>query len=361
MKTKTMRKLVAFTVAFAFAMSSALPAIAQTTSGNDYDPADIGTEFDISTAGSGDAPIVKAKWEEETYITPLESGDTTHQVPGTQIYPPLDEGVDKMITICSVVTDYQGLGTIATVKAWVDYPEVLPYCKGLSPYPGPFVLTKAYNPDTQANAAIARVLAANNAGLITYQQGFNYNEVWGELNNGGAAVYCGDFPLNYEDPAGEYTVEVKAQDTSNMWGMLTNHFDYVPVAGFEVDFGTVDYGIVTIGQEKQVLGNGVFGPDVTTPTVRGIGNMMLNLTVRQNAMGLPLGTDVAYAARMGNTEATKVSYGPNTTVTLPEVLGLSGISKMDFWITVYQTIPNQIHYVGDMTIGSIPVDFAACD
>ena len=200
-----------------------------------------------------------------------------------------------------------------------------------------------------------------------------------ELNNGSAEVYCGDFPLNYEDPAGDYLVEVRAQDNDANWGILENNFDYVAVAGFEVDFSSINYNTVTIGDEKMVDGNGGNGLPIDPndpndpslgafdysdglPTVKGIGNKKLNLTVSQDKMTLPLASDVSYSARMGNIVATKMSYAPGATVTLPEILELSGVSKLDFWITVFQTDPNNTTgiYNGTMTLGCIPIAFNNC-
>lgn len=321
----------------------------------------IDTEFTISGGSGGDAPLVKVKWEEEKVVSSLESGDPSHYTHGSQFLPPLEKGVDKMITICTVVTDEQGLGTIATVKAWVDAPQIDKYCDDTD-LGSPYILGSEYDPQTEAAAAIERFQNADNKGLTTYTDypGIDYAEVIQELNNGSAEIFCGDFPLNYEDPAGEYTVEVKAQDTDANWGFLVNTFDYIGVAGFEVDFSAINYNSVTIGDEKMVDGDGIWNTADIKPTVRSIGNVRLNLTVRQDAMTLPLDSDVLYAARMGNTTATKVSYGPNETVTLPEVLELSSQSKMDFWITVFQTVPDQNVYTGNMTIGCTLVEFPDC-
>ena len=367
-KIKKVKGIIALCLMLAMAASLGGPAMAVangTGSGNENVPLEVSTQFNINNCGTGNDPLVKVKWEEEMAVTSLESGDENHQTLGTQIYPPLAQGVDKMITVCAIVADEQGLSTIATVKAWVKQPNSQPFCR--ADLGGPYVLTSQYNPETPTGSANAkaRFQAADAIGLTTYNtaMGIDYAEVMQELNNGSAEVYCGDFPLNYEDPAGDYLVEVKAQDNDTNWGTLDNKFDYVAVAGFDVDFTNIDYGTITIGDEKMVDGNGIFSASDGLPTVRGIGNMKLNLTVEQDKMTLPLASDVSYAARMGNTSATKVPYNPDTMVTLPEILELSGVSKLDFWITVIQTDPNNTSdiYNGIMTLGCTPVGFTLCN
>ena len=342
-------------MAFSVLMWTVTPAIAA-----DQDtPASIPTHFTVNS-GQGTPPLVKAKWEEEKADPYLESGDRDHEQPGTQILPPLVKGAKKTITICAIVTDEEGLDTIATVKAWVEAPHVDKYCNG--GFGGPFILNEEYKPQTQANDAKARFQQAYNAGLTTINTnaGINYAEIMQELDNGSAAIYCGDFQLDYEDPAGDYTITVRPQDTSAQWGSLSNDLTYVGVAGFEVDFDSIDYKTVNIGVEKMVDGDYNFDLGDGLPTVRSIGNVLLNLTIKQDAMGLPLESDVHYAARMGNTSATRVDYDPNQLVTLPDVLGLSSESKMDFWITVYETAPDTDSYNGTMTLGCVPVDFPSC-
>lgn len=357
-----MKKAIIFSLAFmtVFAMSG-LTAFATTMDGDQNNPLGLTTGFTISSAETGDDPLVKVKWEEEKAVTSLESGDSSHSSFGSQFLPPLVKDADKMITICTVVTDDNGLGTIATVKAWVNAPQADKYCAP-NEFSGPYILSSEYNPQTEANAAIARFQTAVDADLVTYNEDRNidYTEVMQELNNGSAEIYCGDFPLNYEDPAGEYGVEIKAQDTTARWGTLTNTFDYIGVAGFEVDFSQISYNTVSIGDEKMVDGDTIFSSGDGLPTVRSIGNMRLKLTVEQDEMGLPLESDVKYAARMGDTSATKVTYNPNVRKTLPDILELSSESKMDFWITVFQTIPNQDTYSGNITLGCVSVAFEPC-
>lgn len=365
-----MKKAIIISLAIAVAFTMSGVTVMATDAGDQYNSLGIPTQFEISNSGTGNDPVVLVKWEEEKTVSSLESGDNSHLTGGTQIYPPLEKDIDKMITICSVVKDQQGLNTIMTVKAWVDAPNIDKYCGDTEM--GVYPLAKEYDPTSGMADAMARFQTAVDYGLTTYNSGTTYQDIWNGINNGGVQIYCGDFPLNYEDPAGTYSIDVKAQDSSNRWGFLQNDLDYIAVAGFEVDFSTIDYGIVTLGNESQVLGNGgngqadpydtAFNYSDGMPTVRGIGNKRLNLTVSQDLMELPHIGDVSYAARMGNTEATKVPYDPEQTVELPDVLELSGISKLDFWITVTETDPDNATniYNGNMTLGCTPADFDPC-
>jgi hypothetical protein len=343
------KKLVAVMSLLAVVLgpASAFAAPASTTE-------DIDTSLDVitNTNGGNANPIVKAKWEEEISDTNLESGDPTHATVGSQFNPPLVNGAKKEITVCTVVTDPQGLSTIATVKATVDGPV----CAGKTPH-WLYELTKAYTPDTQAAAAKARFQSAYDKNLVKYFDGYVYTEIMNELNNGHAAIYCGPFQLDYEDPSGLYNVEVKAQDTLNGTTKKNNQFLYVPMAGVVTDFEDVDYGFVQLLSESMAnAGDFNLGPDATTPTVKNIGNTRMTLSINQDNMGLPLDTDIVYAARVGDTTHTKVTYNPNTTTPLLTVFGMSEIQKMDFWVTVRQT-GESTHYEGDMVLTANPVDF----
>lgn len=355
---KTLKKFVALV---SLAALVAGPASALATA----NPGDITTNLHVITAGEeldgNVAPIVKVKWEEEEVNDATwESGDPSHLTHGSQFNPPLQNLAKKSINVCAIVTDPQGLGTIATVKAEVDGPD----CGGKTPYwlyemgghDANLHTAPVYNPDTQAAAAIARFQEADNKGLTQYKTGYDYAEVYNELLNGHAAVYCGPFQIDYEDPAGTYVVNVKAQDTLNATEILTNTFYYVPMAGFVTDFSNVNYGSVQLMQEAQVYGDFDLATTNNKPTVKSIGNTRMKLSIWQDKMGLPLDTDVVYAARVGDTNHTKVAYNPYETKDLLTEFALSEIQKMDFWVTVRQTGASQ-DYSGAMTLSATPLGF----
>lgn len=328
-------------------------ALAQATPA-DYD-LPITTELSVINNITGNEnPIVKAKWEEESSIANWESGDPTHLTAGSQFNPPLLNGAKKAITVCTVVTDPQGLGTIATVKAEVDGPD----CGGKTPY-WLYELNRTYNPDTQAAAAKTRFTNAYNRGLVAFSDTtlYPYDEIMNELNNGHAAIYCGPFDIDYEDPSGDYKVTIKAQDTLNGTTLFSNYFLYVPMAGVVADFSAVNYGSVQLMNQAMAPAGDYDLLTTGAPTVKNIGNTRMTLSVTQDQMGLPLPTDVVYAARVGDTTHTKVTYNPNTLTPLVTIFGLSEIQKMDFWVTVRQT-GDGTNYTGNMTLTADAVDFA---
>jgi len=350
---KTLKKYVAM-LAMASLVLGPVQALAQTTPA-DYD-LPITTELSVINNITGNEnPIVKAKWEEELGVTNRESGDPTHITAGSQFNPPLVNGAKKAITVCTVVTDPQGLGTIATVKAEVDGPN----CGGKTPY-WLYELTRTYNPDTQAAAAKTLFTNAYNKGLVAFSdtQLYPYDEIMNELNNGHAAIYCGPFDIDYEDPSGDYVVTIKAQDTLNGTTLFSNEFLYVPMAGVVADFSAVNYGSVQLmNQAMAPAGDYDIINTPGAPTVKNIGNTRMTLSVTQDQMGLPLPTDIVYAARVGDTTHTKVTYNPNTLTPLVTIFGLSEIQKMDFWVTVRQT-GESTAYTGNMTLTADAVDFA---
>ena len=362
---KTLKKFVALMTLAALVVGPA-QALAQ-TAGN---PGPIQTGMHVITGGGDDtnnAPVVKVKWEEEKVDPNFESGDPNHSTPGTQINPPLIDGAKKEVTVCAVVTDEQGLGTIATVKAEIVGPD----CGGKDPYwyyelgseDSNHHTLPVYDPQSQADAAIARVLAAENMGLTKYATDYDYQEVWEELYDGSAAVYCGSFLLDYEDPAGAYDVNVKAQDTLNATTILNNEFDYLPVAGFVTDFTAVNYGNVQLMQEKQVYGDEILSSGDGKPTVKSVGNTRMELSVLQDRMGLAAAPviPITYAARVGSTtQGSIVSYNPDVTTDLVTQFELSQKYKMDFWVTVREADNNSStqDYTGVMTLSATPLSFA---
>lgn len=348
---KTLKKFVAL-MTLAALVAGPAQALAQTNPA-DYD-LPITTELSVINDTTGNQnPIVKAKWEEEMGVANRESGDPTHLTSGSQFNPPLVDGAKKEITVCTVVTDPQGLGTIATVKAQVEGPE----CAGKNP-DWLYELTRTYNPDTQAGAAKTRFTGAYDKGLVAFSDPttYTYDEIMNELHNGHAAIYCGPFNIDYEDPSGNYKVTIKAQDTLNGTTLFSNYFLYVPMAGVVTDFTTVDYGTVQLMNQAMAPAGDYDLLTTAAPTVKNIGNTRMRLSISQDQMGLPLATDIVYAARVGDTTHTKVTYGPNTTTDLLTVFGMSEKQKMDFWVTVRQT-GDGTDYTGAMTLTANPVDF----
>jgi len=348
-----MRKILAMLIV-AIMVATALPAMAVglPTGYTDYyhgeNPITVDTTVTVpgpsGGGGSGNPPIIKCKWE-----TPDDDLFTT----GIQIFPVLD-GV-KEVTYWAIVTDPEGVDTVADV--YVDvYNPASPVGDGQLKYE--LELHKV-NHDT----GISKFLSAwdNDCIVTTNDNYFNgmsreeiKAEIWHELNESTAYVYKVTGELTYCQVAGNYRVSYIAYDIKdNPSARLENHFCYVPTAGIEIDFTSVDYETVDLHYWKVVSGDYKMDTPLK-PTVRGIGNTNVKLKVYQDDMGL--GTtggnyNVKYKARMD--EGTYVEYDPYEEATLNEVLPRCTVEKLDFGILVDKAYGGAGTYTGSMTITPI--------
>lgn len=364
MKTKTIKKLAVFTVAFAFALSSAVPVLAIT----------VGTGLTRDTSG-GANPIVKAKWEAN-----IDKYTDADPAAGAQFMPSGQYGVSKTIAMCAVVTDPDGLADVQNVYADVFYPTGIALGSSHVALPGQsgegcgklmqedslVKLGKQEGIDLFCNKVrnLNNNLPTFNAEPVKY----DYNEICaidGELMKDTAAVYCGQKEISYEDPSGDYEVWAIAQDKVGLQGLLRNRFTYLPVTAFETDFNNVNYGNVRLNTHKIISGNLLWEPTSSTkPTVRNVGNTRLAMTVVQDDMGLGL-TDqiynVKFDARVGSNSVYSV-YNPFETVTLDDELDLSEMDEVDFSIDISKFPPTHIGetYTGSMTLGAVMAGHLRC-
>jgi hypothetical protein len=393
----------------------------------------IGTS--VTIGGGGDTPVVKCKWEQEpdnnitladgtkptNIINNLESGDTSHsQYPGasgsnnstsySQFNPPMAKGATKEIDYYAIVPKLN-IGTIQAVFALVFHPVGVP-----APYnnfwnnpthsipdPGASTALAPYfkykieysivgnlqTGNINYNSAVASLFSnAYSAHLIKFGDTYTYAEALDELNQGQANLWMGSAQIDYEQPAGDYTVNVYAANQGGTYStVLSNYFNYVPTSGIEVDFNALNYGPIQLGQEAGIGGDIVWNtplaaaPNPNPATVRNIGNTWAHVTVAQTDMGFgwvgggnaPVGYssigngtstlatppsrsatnwNVYYDTDMGANLYNKVYYTPNVTVTLPNYMGLSTISKLDFSIFVFQG-SNAVTHSGTLTLGSV--------
>jgi hypothetical protein len=276
-----------------------------------------GTTTANVASGQGNPPIIKCKWEQEpdnSIILPdgsktggamhLESGDTGHSTPGMQILPPLAKCATKDIQYYAVVTDPQGTNTVTNVFAIVYHPPESPppYNQSDSAWGNLFKYKVDFVKQGHGTAEINKVNTAYDAGLIEAfgenpdtQQPYTLDEITGpegEMAKETADLWYGHIVIDYEQPAGEYKVDVYGYDQpGNLGGPLTNYFDYVGVCGIEVDFTSINYGSVTMNFDKIIAGDttwddpaGVADLD-NRATVRNIGNTWAHVCVAQDDMG----------------------------------------------------------------------------
>lgn len=358
------KKIYILTVLTLFALTIA-PVLAADTNGAS---STIGTLLN-KDAGGGADPIVKAKWEMKSGSQGLD--DSTD--PGAQFMASGVYQVGTPVTVCTVVTDPDGVADINGVYADVFYPLLFdlgpnhePNRQGCGAMVGnEFSLSPLSKAD--GISLFCNSIRSNNNNLPNFNNGYNYDEICatdGELMKETARVYCGTMTLSYEDPSGDYRVEAIAQDKNGLTGGLQNYFRYLDTTAFDVDFSTVNYGNVKLNTHKIINGDLTFANGDGKPTVRNVGNTRLAMQVWQDDMGLgktDSSWNVRYDGRVGSDAAFTV-YDPFAVTMLNLPLNLSQTNEMDFSIDIFKWPPTHIgeSYAGTMVLGASKVEHLAC-
>ena len=192
-----------------------------------------------------------------------------------------------------------------------------------------------------------------------------------ELQQEDAFVYEGEAELSYCQPAGWYTVCVRAVDSHGGWSdPLWNWFWYIPTASIELDFDTILYGSAPECEWKWVSGDTTFdsmsgiGPNANPPTVRNIGNVPVVLRFQQDDMGFGktyTGTgpddwywNVKFDARLGDavyavSEGRQVEYEPGELSDAVGTLSMCTQDKLDFSIHIIKGTSGET-YSGNLFI-----------
>ncbi|MFZ3099678.1 MAG: hypothetical protein WA103_00375 [Minisyncoccales bacterium] len=372
---KTLKKFVAL-MTLAALVAGPAQALAQTN------PISTGLSRGVS---GGSAPIVKVKWEMNAPYQSFLGTDDNMSVAGAQFNAAGTWGSKKEYSVCAVVTDPNGASDIYGVYADIYYPSdkvTHKYSDRLNYVPSESVdnptggcsefieentLTKLSK--TDGYNLICNVIRTNNTNLPTWTSGYDYDEICaadGELMKEEAYVYCDDKYLLWEEPAGNYKVEVFALDNGgNGSARLTNYFEYLPFTGFEKDFTAVSYGEVLLNTHKKISGDLTWNNAV--PTVRNTGNTRAQLYIAQDDMGLGQSSgawNVQFDGRIGNAEGDWVVFDPFKYKTvagnpaeanwtpLLEILDLSEMEEVDFSILVKKWPDASTSYTGSMWLSA---------
>lgn len=356
----------------------------------------VGTGLERGTGG-GSKPIVKVKWEMLNEVSGDpgvgEAGHDDDTASGAQFMPPSQWDKDLEYTVCAIVTDPNGISDISGVYADIFYPDDRAYSEDPA---NPDVLG---DPDSESHGVGAcgefieqntlqqlskndgyelfcEQVRDNNNNLPEFASDYDYDDICnpdGELLKEEAYVYCDDKTLKWEDPAGNYTVSVIAQDNAgNNSDPLENDFEYLALTAFEKDFTSINYGQVLLSTPKRISGNLTWNDGIAS--VRNVGNTRLNMWVAQDDMGLGQSSgewNVEYDARVGNDEHDWEVYDPfgykSTTpnwssdyTVLEDILELSEVEEMDFSIHVKKWPNSNTSFGGDMWLGATFADFRTC-
>lgn len=381
----------------------------------------VGTELTQATSTSAVDPIViKAKWEMRAkrstdaatssdnkivgYWTDgtanddywYEDDNPTARTAGAQFYPSGDENVFSQIAVCGVI-DHPWLRNPSdlskfVVSADIYYPNVNSVGKNFC---GAFYKEIALSP-LSYNDGIKLLCGSttptpSETGIFTrdpgivQRYGFSESDICYQLSQEQSKVFCGIMPLSYEAPAGDYTVKLFANAQGLSQVTQTNKFAYYQLPSFKIDFpGGINFGKVDTNTENNlsgtVEGDTIFSLNDTRPTIKGTGNVQLNIKVEQNNMGFgertlvdgTVRSNVQYKARLGSlpnwtsigyykpTNTSQVTYSPFINLA---TLDLSQDQKMDFGILVEKFPPEHTStaYSGSMTLTGTALPFTTCN
>ncbi len=222
-------------------------------------------------------------------------------------------------------------------------------------------------------------------GLVTLASGNPTDviaDIEEELMENLADIWIGYGELNTHQPAGDYTVEVKARvQTAYTETPLENIMQYLELVSFRTDFDGIDYGSVSEGLCDGAYGDGFPGPipgamcTPLKPTVWNNGNTYIQMRVAQDDMGFGKSNDVwdvGYKARVGSgNEADYTAYDPacytsdldGSTPTIPLLavpLIMCTPTKMDFQICPIKSGGITDPFEGYMLLEADQIPFEPC-
>ena len=319
------------------------------------------------------APKILAKWEMQgPYDSSLGTDDRADG--GAQFLPSGQYQVNKPISICAVSSDADGAANIDSVFGKVFYPMVKLDSNQESAVAGCGLEFGAQCQMTQltkedGQKLFCETIQANNNNLPAFYDTYTYNEICGpegELTKETASVYCCDRELAFDDPSGDYKVQVFSQDKNGaISNVLENSFNYLELTAFEVDFNTINYGSVDLNVKKVINGDIIWNEPKAEnqATVRNVGNTRLQMSVMQNDMGLGKTEDIwniRYEARVGDNAVWK-NYLPEETALLDNLLNLSAMAGIDFSIEVLK-FPESSgpDYAGKMILDAQSAEHLMC-
>jgi hypothetical protein len=351
-----LKKFIAIAIAIIAILAMTVPAMADNSS----------TSVDIQT-GTGGAPYVVAKWE-----TPDDDPATI----GTQILPPLVKNAIKDVKYYALVDDPQGDSNVSHVYVDVWHPTNSPAPYDANNYHKyQLELSRPTDPNFEEYITKIKFQAAWAAGIVVVginpatSLPFTKTQIEELIDQQSVGKWWVKGWIDYEQPAGTYSVQIRGVDAQNNVGTLDNTFYYIPVSMVEFDFGSFSYGQAFPGVHQEIDGDRNFAePDqpagnapLNGATVRNIGNVWSRVTVQNTDLfqnGLALGKtgsewNVEFDARMGDPpQNANITYYPGQLITLPSILTLSNLDKLDFSILI-KKFGISGTWTGTMALGSV--------
>lgn len=321
-------------------------------------------------------PIILAEWvmNSATNTDEQYAGSDDSDITGAQFLPSGQMDVSKDIVVCALVTDNNGAADTDGVYAKIYYPENISLALSRRSEGG---CGKIYGEEfslellsqNEGNELFCNKLKNSNNNLPIFNANKSFDSICTPNEESAlltAKIYCANKKLAYDDPAGDYKVEIYAQDKSSNTGLtFTSTFKYLELTAFAIDFNNINYGSVQLNTPKIIEGN-LDWEDLAAAspaTIRNVGNTRMQLFVKQNDFGLgktAYGWNVNYQARIGS-NAAFVFYPPEKITMIGQTMDLAEVNALDFGIEVYN-FPSELAsaYTGQMTLTADKAEYLSC-
>mgnify|MGYP001601710087 CR=1 FL=1 len=296
---------------------------------------------------------------------------------GAQFLPSGQFAINKPLAVCALVADAGGPADLNSLSAAINYPaEIAKAVNQAGEINGCGQLKTKFNLEKldplEAVALVCDKLRNNNNNLLAWGSDktdnlvYSYEHLCGQdglLVKQAAALYCAETILAYDDPAGDYMVKINAKNNNGAEVTGENYLKYLELTTFENDFSEILYGPVKINELKILEGDLAWN-EATLPTVRNTGNTRAQIKIWQNDFGLGKTNgdwNLNYQARVGG-GADFISYPPEQTTALNNILELSQTAKMDFTILInkFPELNSGSAYWGKMLLAADKVEPLSC-
>lgn len=309
-------------------------------------------------------PAILAEWQMLDLLDDKNINETDDSLlEGAQILPSGQFGVDKKFSLCALVADSRAMKN--QVSATISYPKDVAHSaeeneRGCGNQARE--LTMLAMDDDLVNLVICDELRLSNNNLITWNKNelekytYNYSQVCGNdgfLAENKATLYCATTTLAFDDPAGNYLVEIASINTQNETATSSSYLKYLELTVLENDFSDIQYGMVTQNEIKYLPGD-LDWENTEYPSVRNAGNTRLKIIIWQNDFNLGKTEDqwnVMYKSRIGK-ESEYIDYYPEQTTALNDSLSLGELINIDLAILIldYPENEDQVSFSGEMTL-----------
>jgi hypothetical protein len=270
-------------------------------------------------SGCSNAPWVEEKFELD------DDGDPTHTTPGTQVLPVA--GGDKVVDIYVVACDQNGQDDIQMVHVGVAFPNQDSHESDAVKITGTEVTTV--------------LQAAVDADLISQAR---MDELINNITSDNLCnLYREQVTLDNCDPAGMYLVTAVACDNCGAASVpYENMFEYLSIVAVDIDFTSLNYGLISVGIEKKIAGDIIMDPlgiaPPVKPTVQNLGNDPMYVKIAASDMTADCGGGLT-GTIPANAQSAMVDSGPKKSLSnagknFQEVcMGCEDPQLIDFFVT----------------------------